>query len=54
MYSTCTLNKKENEKVVDAFLKENNNFELEEQKTIFPSANSGDGFYYAILTKNND
>lgn len=54
MYSTCTLNKKENEKVVDAFLKENNNFELEEQKTIFPSAKSGDGFYYAILTKNND
>lgn len=54
MYSTCTLNKKENEKVVDAFLKNNTDFELEEQATIFPQINSGDGFFYAIMKKTND
>ncbi len=39
IYSTCTLNKKENEKVVAAFLKDNLGFSLEYDKTIF-SVNS--------------
>lgn len=54
IYSTCTLNKKENEKVVAAFLKDNSNFSLEYDKTVFPSVNGGDGFYFAVLTKNYD
>lgn len=54
IYSTCTLNKKENEKVVSAFLNEHSGFSLEYDKTIFPSANGGDGFYFAVLTKNHD
>lgn len=54
IYSTCTLNKKENEKVVSAFLNENSGFSLEYDKTVFPSANGGDGFYFAVLTKNYD
>lgn len=54
MYSTCTLNKKENEKVVNAFLEKNNNFKLEEQITIFPTIDGGDGFFYAIMTKTDD
>lgn len=54
IYSTCTLNKKENEKVVSAFLNENSGFSFEYDKTIFPSANGGDGFYFAVLTKNYD
>lgn len=54
VYSTCTLNKKENEKVVSAFLNSNKNFLLEYEKTLFPSAFGGDGFYYAVLIKNND
>lgn len=54
IYSTCTLNKKENEKVVSAFLNEYSGFRLEYDKTIFPSANGGDGFYFAVLTKNYD
>lgn len=54
LYSTCTLNKKENEKVVSAFLNEHSGFSLEYDKTIFPSANGGDGFYFAVLTKNYD
>lgn len=53
MYSTCTLNKKENEKVVAEFLENNNNFELIEQKTIFPTKDGGDGFFYALMVKND-
>lgn len=54
VYSTCTLNKRENEKVVQRFLSENQAFELIEEKTTLPSANGGDGFYYAILERKND
>lgn len=54
IYSTCTLNKKENEKVVAAFLNNYNNFELVEEKTVFPTPFGGDGFYYALMRKNND
>lgn len=54
VYSTCTLNKKENEKVVSAFLDNNKNFELVSEKTTFPSKFGGDGFYFAILKKNEN
>lgn len=54
VYSTCTLNKKENEKVVEKFLSNNTDFKLDYQKTIFPTDNGGDGFYYAVIRKNND
>lgn len=54
VYSTCTLNKKENEKVVSAFLDKHNNFSLITEKTIFPSADGGDGFYYAVMVKNEN
>ena len=53
MYSTCTLNKKENEKVVSEFLKNNSEFELIEQRTTFPSKDGGDGFFYALMVKND-
>lgn len=54
IYSTCTLNKKENEKVVERFLNDNNNFKLIDEVTVFPSENGGDGFFYAIMEKIND
>lgn len=54
IYSTCTLNKKENEQVVDRFLKDNTDFSLVESKTVFPTKNGGDGFFYSILKKKND
>ena len=54
VYSTCTLNKRENEKVVERFLENNKSFSLLYDKTIFPSADGGDGFYYAVIQKNND
>lgn len=53
IYSTCTLNKKENEKVVNKFLESNSEFNLLEDVTIFPSVHGGDGFYYAVLEKND-
>nr|MDE5984211.1 16S rRNA (cytosine(967)-C(5))-methyltransferase RsmB [Eubacterium sp.] len=37
IYSTCTLNKKENEKVVNAFLNNNSDFTLAGERTKFPS-----------------
>ncbi len=54
IYSTCTLNKKENEKVVNAFLNDNDNFTLIEEKTSFPSEFGGDGFYFALIKKNEN
>lgn len=54
VYSTCTLNKKENENVVHNFLKNNKGFELEYDKTVFPAKLGGDGFYYAVINKKYD
>ena len=54
VYSTCTLNKKENEKVVQRFLSDNEGYSLIEEKTVFPEPDGGDGFYYAVMEKNND
>lgn len=53
-YSTCTLNKKENEKVINKFLEEHNDFIKIEEKTFIPNINSGDGFYYAILQRQHE
>lgn len=54
LYSTCTLNKKENEKVVEKFLQNNCNFKLLNEVTVFPSESGGDGFFYALMEKIND
>lgn len=51
VYSTCTLNKKENEKQVAAFLKRHEEFELIKEQTIFPYEHHSDGFYMAKLKK---
>lgn len=51
VYSTCTLNKKENEKQIAAFLKEQDDFALLAEKTIFPFMHDCDGFYMAKLVK---
>lgn len=54
IYSTCTLNKKENEKVVNAFIENNSDFTLISEKTTFPSQYGGDGFYVAVIKKNEN
>ncbi len=50
VYSTCTLNKKENEKQVESFLKENPTFTLEKEQTLF-SSETMDGFYMARIKR---
>lgn len=49
VYSTCTLNKKENEYQIATFLKHHTEFELIEEKTQFPY--KVDGFYMAKLRR---
>ncbi|MBR5528155.1 MAG: 16S rRNA (cytosine(967)-C(5))-methyltransferase RsmB [Clostridia bacterium] len=60
IYSTCTLNKKENEDIVNAFLEKNKGYRLSEdiiidQKcgmaTIFPFEHNTDGFFIAKIIK---
>lgn len=62
VYSTCTLNPKENKEVVEAFLAENEDFALvpfkvgaleasEGMKELFPHIHKTDGFFIAKLTK---
>ena len=52
LYSTCTILREENEDVVKAFLEEDGRFSLETQRTIWPQEYGTDGFYYALLRKN--
>lgn len=52
LYSTCTLNKKENERQILAFLKKHDEYVLMEEDTIINDM--GDCFYYAALKKVND
>ena len=54
VYSTCTLNKKENRKNIDRFLGEHPEFELIEDRTILPFEYHSDGFYMARLVKKNE
>ena len=49
LYSTCTLNKKENEKLIRKFLSENDHYILIEDETIINEL--GDCFYYAKMKK---
>lgn len=51
VYSTCTLNRKENEGMVKQFLKNHPEYELIEERTYFPYEDEGDGFYAAKLRK---
>lgn len=51
LYSTCTLNKRENERVVEKFIANNNEYRIVEMKTIFPSQNGGDGFFYSVIER---
>ena len=50
VYSTCTLNKKENEQQIEKFIENHSNYICLEMKTIFPQKEK-DGFYMAKLKR---
>ncbi len=51
LYSTCTLRKAENEAVIEKFLSENKDFNLEYSHTFIPHIDGTDGFFCALLIK---
>lgn len=51
VYSTCTLNRKENEGMIRQFLNTHEEYEILEEKTVFPIERNTDGFYAAKLRK---
>ena len=51
VYSTCTINRRENEETINAFLAENKDFEKEFEKTYYPHIDNTDGFYICRLKR---
>lgn len=51
VYATCSILPSENQLQVKAFLKDNTNFSLLEEKIILPSISGFDGFYMALIEK---
>lgn len=51
VYSTCTINKEENEEVTSGFLNENSNFEKLYEKTFYPHIDNTDGFYICKIKR---
>jgi 16S rRNA (cytosine967-C5)-methyltransferase len=55
IYSTCTVNRAENEEMVRFILKNHPDFSLLSEKQIFPGENGSDGFFLAkIIRKTKD
>ena len=53
VYSTCTINPEENEKVVEDFLKANRDFEKEERILLLPNVNNTDGFFICVMKRDD-
>ena len=51
VYSTCTINRRENEETISAFLSQNKDFEKEFEKTYYPHIDNTDGFYICRLKR---
>ncbi len=50
-YSTCTLNKEENEEQIQKFLKNRSDVEVVYERTILPFEHNSDGFYICKMRK---
>lgn len=50
MYSTCTINKEENERQIQRFLSQDKRFKLIKEKLLLPTIDN-DGFYAAIIER---
>ena len=53
VYSTCTLERSENEEIIKVFLESHSDFKLEDMRTLLPHIDGTDGFFIAKLTKIN-
>lgn len=53
VYSTCTINPNENEKVTDAFVKRNPSFKKIERTLLLPNVNGTDGFFICVMKKDD-
>ncbi len=53
VYSTCTINKKENEKQIEEFLNSNTDFKKTYEKTFYPDTDNSDGFFICRLEKDD-
>lgn len=51
LYSTCTINPMENEKVTEKFLKKNSSFKSVERMVLSPNVDGTDGFYICVMRK---
>ena len=51
LYSTCTINRDENEAIVERFLKENIDFKLEKKILLLPNRDDKAGFFIAKIVK---
>lgn len=51
VYSTCTVNPEENEKVVAEFLKRNRHFHRVERTLLLPNVNDTDGFFICVMKR---
>ena len=51
IYSTCTINPEENEKVVDTFLRKHRDFEKVERTLLLPNVNGTDGFFICVMKR---
>lgn len=52
LYSTCTINPYENQRVIADFLKKNPAFKKEEAIQLLPNVNGSDGFFICVMKKN--
>lgn len=51
VYSTCSIEREENQDVIAAFLKERTEFELIEERAFLPTVGGGDGGYAAKFVR---
>ncbi len=49
LYSTCTVNRVENQEVTKAFLKEHSSFRVLREEQLLPDEEPEDGFYYCTM-----